>query len=68
MGFIPEDRTTEGLIPELTLTENVVLGSGTEEPWIRGGRIDWRVAERHTAELLRSTRSWRRAPRRCREL
>ena len=52
VAFIPEDRTSEGLIPELTLTENVVLGSGTEEPWIRGGRIDWRVAERHTAELL----------------
>src|SRR4051812_19453297 len=27
VGFVPEDRTTEGLIPELTLTENVVLGS-----------------------------------------
>ncbi|MFL5495902.1 MAG: ATP-binding cassette domain-containing protein, partial [Gemmatimonadales bacterium] len=25
VAFIPEDRTTEGLIPELTLTENVVL-------------------------------------------
>jgi general nucleoside transport system ATP-binding protein len=31
-----------------------VLGSGTEEPWTRGGRIDWRAAERHTAELLRA--------------
>ena len=54
VAFIPEDRTSEGLIPELTLTENVVLGSGTEEPWTRGGRIDWRAAERHTAELLRA--------------
>jgi len=54
VAFIPEDRTSEGLIPELTLTENVVLGSGTDEPWTRGGRIDWRAAERHTAELLRA--------------
>ena len=27
IAFIPEDRTTEGLIPEMTLTENLVLGS-----------------------------------------
>lgn len=53
VGFIPEDRSTEGLIPELTLTENVVLGSRPSDPWIRGGRIDWRAAERRTAELLR---------------
>ena len=54
VAFIPEDRTSEGLIPELSLTENVVLGSGWEEPWMRGGRIDWRAAERYTAELLRA--------------
>jgi general nucleoside transport system ATP-binding protein len=54
VAFIPEDRTSEGLIPDLSLTENVVLGSGPGEPWMRGGRIDWRMAERHTAELLRS--------------
>ena len=54
VAFIPEDRTSEGLIPELTLTENVVLGSRADEPWTRGGRIDWRAAERHTAELLRA--------------
>jgi simple sugar transport system ATP-binding protein len=54
VGFIPEDRTSEGLIPELTLTENVVLGSRTDDQWIRGGWIDWAAAEVHTAELLRA--------------
>ena len=34
VGFIPEDRTTEGLIPELSLVENVVLGAG------EGGAMD----------------------------
>ncbi|MBA3659441.1 MAG: ATP-binding cassette domain-containing protein [Gemmatimonadales bacterium] len=53
VGFIPEDRTTEGLIAEFTLTENVVLGSGDEAPWIRGGRIDWRSARAATATLIR---------------
>jgi ABC-type uncharacterized transport system ATPase subunit len=52
IGFVPEDRTTEGLIPELTLTENVVLGSRSDDPWVRGGRVDWRVARRRTASLM----------------
>jgi ABC-type uncharacterized transport system ATPase subunit len=50
---VPEDRTTEGLIPELTLTENVVLGSRSDDPWLRRGRIDWRVARARTGTLLK---------------
>ncbi len=53
VGFIPEDRTSEGLIPAFSLTENVVLGLGNEGPWIHGGRIAWREAEARTAELIR---------------
>jgi simple sugar transport system ATP-binding protein len=53
VAFVPEDRTTEGLIPELTLTENVVLGSRPDDPWMRRGRVDWRVARARTATLLR---------------
>jgi ABC-type uncharacterized transport system ATPase subunit len=53
VGFIPEDRTTEGLIPSLSLTENVVLGLGSDGPWVRRGRISWREARARTAELLR---------------
>lgn len=52
VGFIPEDRTSEGLIPTFSLTENVVLGWGAEAPWVRSGKIDWRAAEARTAELL----------------
>jgi simple sugar transport system ATP-binding protein len=51
VAFIPEDRTTEGLIGELSLTENVVLAP-RDAPWLRGGRIDWRAAEQETAELI----------------
>ncbi len=53
VGFIPEDRTSEGLIPALSLTENVVLGLGNDGPWISGGRIAWRAAAARTAELIR---------------
>jgi general nucleoside transport system ATP-binding protein len=53
VGFIPEDRSTEGIIPELTLTENVVLGSRSGAPWLRHNRIQWSVARAHTSELLK---------------
>ena len=52
VGFIPEDRTTEGLIPELSLAENIVLGAGGDEPWIRRGRVDWRAVREYTRDLL----------------
>jgi len=52
IAFIPEDRTTEGLIPEMTLTENVVLGSADAIPLLRGATVDWRAAEARTAALL----------------
>lgn len=53
IGYVPEDRSTEGLIPELTLTENVVLASRADDPWIHGSRVDWRVARSRTAALIR---------------
>ena len=49
---MPEDRTTEGLIPELSLTDNVVLGSQRDDPWLRSGGLDWKVARARTAALL----------------
>jgi general nucleoside transport system ATP-binding protein len=52
VGFIPEDRTTEGLIPELSLAENVVLGTGGTKPWIRGCTVDWSAAREYTQGLL----------------
>jgi ABC-type uncharacterized transport system ATPase subunit len=51
-AFIPEDRTTEGIIPELTVTENVILGLQDDPRWIRRLRLDWGVARTRTAEML----------------
>jgi len=53
VAFVPEDRSTEGLIPELTLTENMVLGLGREAPWIRGPLVDWDAARALTADIVR---------------
>ena len=52
VAFIPEDRTSEGLIPELNLTENVALGLGLDAPWIRRWWIQWGEARARTAALL----------------
>jgi simple sugar transport system ATP-binding protein len=52
IGFIPEDRTSEGLIPDLSLTENVSLGMDEATPWVKRGHISWRAARTRTAELL----------------
>ncbi|MGH7703091.1 MAG: ABC transporter ATP-binding protein [Gemmatimonadales bacterium] len=54
VAFVPEDRTTEGLVYSFTLVENVVLGTGANEPWIRGAWLDWTQARRSTEELMRS--------------
>ena len=52
VAFIPEDRSTEGLIAELGLTENVVLGLGRAAAWVRGPRLDWTAARDRTAALI----------------
>jgi ABC-type uncharacterized transport system ATPase subunit len=52
VAFIPEDRTTEGLIGDLDLTHNVVLGLGRQGPWVRGLRLDWAAARARTAQLI----------------
>jgi simple sugar transport system ATP-binding protein len=52
VAFVPEDRTTEGLIPALTITENVVLGLQDDRRWARGIRLDWGAARRRAGELI----------------
>jgi ABC-type uncharacterized transport system ATPase subunit len=52
LAFVPEDRTTEGLIPDLSVTENVVLGLGRSASWVRRGRLDWRAARARTAAMI----------------
>jgi len=41
LGFIPEDRTRDGLVAEMTIAENVALIAD-----------DWRAATRHTPALI----------------
>ena len=46
-AFIPEDRTTEGLIPSFSLTENLALRPA-EHRW----RLDWGALERRMRALI----------------
>jgi ABC-type uncharacterized transport system ATPase subunit len=50
VAFVPEDRTTEGLIPQFTLSENFLLGTIARS----GCWLDWNTIRARTAELLRA--------------
>jgi simple sugar transport system ATP-binding protein len=50
--FIPEDRTTEALIGEFSLAENLVLSQGYSAPWVRRGWIDWNQATHRAGEII----------------
>ncbi|HEU4828905.1 MAG TPA: ATP-binding cassette domain-containing protein [Gemmatimonadales bacterium] len=52
VAFIPEDRTTEGLIPSLSLAENVVLGMGAAAPGVNGALVSWKHVAAGTADLV----------------
>jgi simple sugar transport system ATP-binding protein len=52
IAFIPEDRTTEGLVPAFTVVENLVLGLPNDERWARGRWLAWGPAVTRTAELI----------------
>jgi simple sugar transport system ATP-binding protein len=50
VAFIPEDRTTEGLIPAFTLAENFLLGTlARSAHW-----LDWGAIRARTGDLLRA--------------
>ncbi len=52
--LIPEDRTSEAVIGDFSLTENLVLSQGRSAPWIRGPWIRWREAHDRTKQLIES--------------
>jgi ABC-type uncharacterized transport system ATPase subunit len=50
VGFVPEDRLHDAVIPEFSLTENCVLAGASS---LRG-LIDWTAASAATARLMRN--------------
>ena len=52
VGWIPQDRTEEGLVGGFTLAENVAFALHDDPACRTGPWLDWRAIERRTAALL----------------
>ncbi|WP_297469697.1 ABC transporter ATP-binding protein [Thermococcus sp.] len=52
MAHIPEDRTHMGLILEMTVTENSILGMHWRKEFSKGFLLDWNRAEEHAKRLI----------------
>ena len=52
VSLVPEDRSTEGLITDFSVAENLTLGWGDRAPWVRRGIIDHSRAAVETARLI----------------
>lgn len=51
MGYVPEDRHDEGIVPGLSVTENLVLKDFATRRFSRAGMLDLRAMERNAAAL-----------------
>ena len=60
IGFCPEDRKAEGLIPELTVRENIVLALQAKRGWL--GRLSHDEQERIAQQMIKTL--WHRHARR----
>ena len=52
LSYIPEDRHNRGLVLPFSLTENVLLGNSELPPFGNGFRINYRLSEDITRELM----------------
>ena len=52
IAYIPEDRTTEGLVQDYSLVRNALLGNQTVEPFVDNGMIDWDAVDSHAGEII----------------
>lgn len=40
VGYVPEDRFKDGLVPDFSIAENLILGRHWDAPWRRGALLD----------------------------
>ncbi|MCO7203802.1 ABC transporter ATP-binding protein [Microbacterium sp. CnD16-F] len=50
VGFVPEDRTEDGLVGAFTIAENLMLDRADGEPFVRGGAVQRGVLEAFAQE------------------
>ncbi len=52
VGLIPEDRHLQGLVPDFTVAENLVLRSHGQPPFSRAGWLRWSAIKHNAAEQI----------------
>ncbi|MEN6408243.1 MAG: ATP-binding cassette domain-containing protein, partial [Anaerolineaceae bacterium] len=54
MGYIPQDRINEGLVPDFTIEENLVLGVEEDLRFSKGAFMDSRAVRAFAEECIRA--------------
>jgi len=52
VGFVPEDRTEDGLVAEFTIAENLMLDRSKGEPFVKVGALQLKTLEAFAQEKL----------------
>ncbi|CAG7844758.1 Xylose import ATP-binding protein XylG [Pseudoclavibacter triregionum] len=52
LGFVPEDRTTDGLVGEFTIAENMILDRADRKPFAKGLGMDFGEIERFASRSV----------------
>jgi simple sugar transport system ATP-binding protein len=53
LAYIPEDRHARGMVLQMTVAENAILGQQERRPFSRRGLLDLRAIRRRAVELVR---------------
>ncbi|MGV8873593.1 MAG: ABC transporter ATP-binding protein [Rhodococcus sp. (in: high G+C Gram-positive bacteria)] len=52
VGFVPEDRNSDGLVGEFSIAENLMLDRSTSEPFVRRGAVQRQYLDTFATEKL----------------
>jgi ABC-type uncharacterized transport system ATPase subunit len=50
--YIPEDRIQDGFLPTANVAQNLILGYHRQEPYSRGGFLDWKTVFQVAGKLV----------------
>ena len=53
VGYVPEDRKKDGLVPDFSVEENLMLDGSHSAPWTKGFSIDFAARRQRSDELIR---------------
>ena len=50
--YIPEDRMSDGFLPTANVAQNLILGYHRQEPYSKGGFLDWKAIFRSARQMI----------------